>query len=201
MKRPAIAGAIWAALCLVPMSTLAEPAGGAFGSRLAEAALARTRHAVAYDGSYQRLDYPGGDVAPDRGVCTDVIIRSYRALGVDLQKHVHESMRAEFSRYPNRWGLTRPDRNIDHRRVPNLRTFFRLNGEAMEPSHDPGDYRPGDLVTWELGGSLPHIGIVANERSPDGERPLVVHNVGEGPKLEDVLFAYAMTGHYRYRDD
>ena len=169
-----------------------------FGVRLAAAALERTRHAVVYDGSYQRLDYPGGDVAPDRGVCTDVVIRAYRALGIDLQRRVHESMRAEFDRYPTKWGLTRPDRNIDHRRVPNLRTFFRLKGRALVPGHDAAAFRPGDLVTWDLGGDLPHIGIVANARSADGGRPLIVHNIGAGPKLEDVLFDYTLTGHYRY---
>ena len=175
----------------------ADPADG-FGLRLAAAAIERTRHQVVYDGRYVALEYPGGDVAPDRGVCTDVVIRSYRALGIDLQVLVHESMKAGFDAYPKRWGHTRPDPHIDHRRVPNLRVFFAQQGESFEPSRNPADYAPGDLVTWMLGSDLPHIGIVVDRRTAGG-RPLVVHNIGEGPKLEDVLFAYPLSGHYRFR--
>lgn len=166
--------------------------------RLVEAALARTLHRVRYDGRYRRIDYPGGDVPDGIGVCTDVVIRSYRALGVDLQKAVHEDMASGFSSYPRLWGLDRPDPNIDHRRVPNLREFFRRQGAALEVSRDPARYQPGDLVTWVLRGNLPHIGIVTDRRSADGRRPLIVHNIGAGPELEDMLLSFPITGHYRY---
>jgi uncharacterized protein YijF (DUF1287 family) len=157
-----------------------------------------TTHTVRYDGSYQRIAYPGGDVPDQVGVCTDVVIRSYRALGIDLQQRVHEDMSREFSVYPAHWGLTRPDPNIDHRRVPNLQVFFERHGESLPISATPDSYQPGDLVTWMLPGNLPHIGIVVNQRSEDGARPLIVHNIGAGPELEDVLFDFPITGHYRY---
>lgn len=165
---------------------------------LLSAALAQTEQRVTYDGSYRRIAYPGGDVPAHIGVCTDVIIRAYRAIGVDLQQRVHEDMRRAFHAYPKQWGLTRPDPNIDHRRVPNLQTYLRRQGAALPPSADPNVYRPGDLVTWMLPGNLPHIGIVTDRRSADGKRPLIVHNIGQGPKLEDMLFAYSITGHYRF---
>ena len=176
----------------------AEPAGPGFEERLVAAALERTRHAVRYDGSYHRIAYPGGDVPAHTGVCTDVVVRAYRALGIDLQVKVHEDMRRAFDAYPGLWGLSRPDPNIDHRRVPNLQAFFRRHGEALPVSTDAGAYAPGDLVTWRLPRNLPHIGIVVDRRSRDGERPLIVHNVGAGPVLEDALFTYPITGHYRY---
>ncbi|MCP5373453.1 MAG: DUF1287 domain-containing protein [Hyphomicrobiales bacterium] len=176
----------------------ASPAWAGFGDRLAAAALERTRHAVVYDGRYRRIAYPGGDVDPGRGVCTDVVVRAYRALGIDLQRRVHEDMAAHFGAYPALWGLTRPDPNIDHRRVPNLGVFFARHGRALGPSSDPSVYRPGDIVTWRLPGNLPHVGIVAAARTADGRRPLVVHNIGAGPRLEDALFAHPVTGHYRY---
>ncbi|WP_227010780.1 DUF1287 domain-containing protein [Pelagibius marinus] len=183
----------------------ARPAAAALTSqmlaaRLNAAALARTRARVVYDPAYVRLAYPGGDVPADRGVCADVVIRSYRALGIDLQQLVHEDMRAAFDAYPRHWGLSRPDRNIDHRRVPNLETFLQRQGAALPASDDPADYRPGDLVAWNLRGSsgfLPHIGIVTDQRGITG-RPKVVHNIGAGPRLEDVLFNWSMTGHYRW---
>jgi hypothetical protein len=163
-----------------------------------EAAIERTKHRVIYDGSYRAIDYPGGDVPDSIGVCTDLIVRAYRAIGVDLQKKIHEDMTAAFDRYPNIWGLSRPDRNIDHRRVMNLETFFRRHGEVLSVTSDPGDYGAGDLVIWMLPCNLPHIGIVTHQRSPDGERPLIVHNIGRGPVVEDMLFDYEITGHYRY---
>jgi len=167
--------------------------------RFVAAALERTRHRVTYNGAYRRIPYPGGDVPANTGVCTDVVIRAYRAgLGVDLQKRVHEDMRRAFARYPRTWGLSHPDPNIDHRRVPNLQVFLTRHGRGLPVSRDPGDYRPGDLVTWMVGGTLPHIGIVTDRRSADGERPLIVHNIGRGPKLEDMLFDFPITGHYRY---
>ncbi len=165
---------------------------------LVAAAVERTQHAVRYDGSYRSIAYPGGDVPEHIGVCTDLIIRSYRVLGIDLQQRVHEDMRADFVAYPTIWGLTRPDPNIDHRRVPNLQRYFQRQGAALPISDDGADYQPGDLVTWMLPGNLPHIGIVSGQRSTDGQRPLIVHNIGAGPKLEDMLFDYPITGRYRY---
>ncbi len=189
---------------LIPLLCLAVigPAAGAdrkpFAERLVEAALSRLKHFVIYDGSYKKIKYPMGDVDPSRGVCTDVVIRSYRRVGIDLQKEVHLDMRANFARYPKIWGLKKPDPNIDHRRVPNLRVFFARQGTRLPVTNDPADYRPGDLVTWRLDNGLPHIGIVVNRKSPDGKRPMVVHNIGLGPVLEDMLFDYKITGHYRY---
>ncbi|QPJ63081.1 MAG: DUF1287 domain-containing protein [Candidatus Nitronauta litoralis] len=168
--------------------------------RLVAAALERTRHTVAYDGRYVSIKYPGGDVPKDIGVCSDVVIRSFRKLGIDLQQKIHEDMVKHFELYPSFWGLKAPDSNIDHRRVPNLRIFFKRHGVELPETRRGGDYKPGDLVTWNLkkSGHLPHIGIVTDQKSRDGMRPLIVHNIGEGPKLEDVLFDFKITGHYRY---
>ncbi|MDP9195697.1 MAG: DUF1287 domain-containing protein [Pseudomonadota bacterium] len=176
-------------------------AGESPPSRLVKAALEQTRQNVRYDGRYFVMGYPGGDVPAHLGVCTDVVIRGYRALGIDLQKLVHEDMKAHFGLYPKNWGLKRPDTNIDHRRVPNLQVFFKRFGKALPVSQDPVVYRSGDLVTWNLrrdGGDLSHIGIVTDRRSAEGKRPLIVHNIGPGPRLEDMLFDYKITGHYRY---
>lgn len=151
---------------------------------------------VRYDPAYEQLSYPGGDVPMDRGVCTDVVIRALRCLGLDLQKAVHEDMAAHFSAYPKLWGLKRPDKNIDHRRVPNLRTFFTRKGWSLPVTHNPADYRPGDLVTCLVGGNLPHIFIVSDARTRDGE-PLIIHNIGAGTQEEEGLFEFELTGHYR----
>jgi uncharacterized protein len=171
-----------------------------FLKKLVAAAEERTHHTVRYDPAYVRIPYPGGDVPGDRGVCTDEVIRSYRTVGVDLQKEVHEDMERNFSAYPQqrRWLLSHTDTNIDHRRVPNLMVFFSRKGETLAITDDPADYLPGDLVTWDLGGEVPHIGIVVGEKSTVGGRHLIVHNIGQGPKREDVLFAWKITGHYRY---
>ena len=169
-----------------------------FGNSVSDAAIERTHHQVTYDPTYVRLAFPMGDVAPDRGVCTDVVIRAYRKLGIDLQERVHNDMKSAFDQYPNMWGLQRADPNIDHRRVPNLQRFFERHGSTFGPSHNVRRFRPGDIVTWTVGGNRPHIGIVTERRSRDRRRPLIVHNIGSGPKLEDVLFSYPMTGHYRY---
>ena len=189
--------AVVIAMLVGPFPASAQEVGG-FAEGLVRAAVERTKHRVRYDGSYRRIDYPGGDVPDHVGVCTDVVIRSFRRVGVDLQRTVHEDMRANFGRYPDHWGLRRPDRNIDHRRVPNLQTFFSRHGTSLAVSDDPADYLPGDLVTWMLPRNLPHIGIVIDRRSADGKRPLIVHNIGAGPKAEDGLFDYPITGHYRY---
>ncbi|UQA51061.1 DUF1287 domain-containing protein [Vibrio sp. ED002] len=167
---------------------------------LAEAAKERTQYDITYDGSYYQIGYPNGDVASDIGVCTDVIIRSYRKLGVDLQVLVHEDMRDNFSAYPSKriWGLTRTDRNIDHRRVPNLQMFFQRHGVEIPISNDGHNFKSGDVVTWMLPGNLPHIGIVADDLSTDKRRPLIVHNIGGGVVLEDMLFDYLIIGHYRF---
>ena len=165
---------------------------------LVEAAQDRLKVSVRYDGAYVRLDYPGGDVPPDTGVCTDVIIRSYRAaFGFDFQKAVHEDMRANFSAYPKIWGLKRADKNIDHRRVPNLETYLKREGTELPVSKSAADYKAGDIVTWRLGGRLPHIGIVSDKKSREGT-PLIIHNVGAGPQEEDVLFIYELHRHYRF---
>jgi uncharacterized protein len=177
---------------------LASASAESFHTRLILAAKEQTLKPVTYDGSYVRIAYPNGDVPADRGVCTDVLIRAYRRVGIDLQSEVHEDMKAAFDAYPRRWGLSRPDSNIDHRRVPNLQVFFRRKGIAFAVSEKSDDYRPGDIVTWMLPGNLPHIGLVTDERSPDGSRPLIVHNIGRGPGTEDMLFDYVITGHYRY---
>jgi uncharacterized protein YijF (DUF1287 family) len=188
------------ALVLAALPASADPGRGpdGFGERLVAAAHERTQHAVRYDGSYRRIPYPGGDVPAHVGVCTDEIVRIYRAMGIDLQRDVHEEMRAHFGAFPKHWGLRAPDPNIDHRRVPNLATLFARRGVVLPVTDRPDDYRPADLVTWLLPGNLPHIGILVDRRSGDGLRPLVVHNIGRGPRLEDTLFAYPITGHYRY---
>lgn len=178
-----------------------EPPDAAYGVSLAAAAFEQTRIPTVYDPSYVRIAYPGGDVAPGRGVCADVVVRAYRALGTDLQVLVHRDMARAFDAYPRRWGLARPDPNIDHRRVPNLETFFRRHGAALAAGNDPAAYRPGDLVAWMVAGSRPHIGIVSNFSSADGERPLVIHDIGLGPQLEDALFAFPVVGHYRFRPE
>jgi uncharacterized protein YijF (DUF1287 family) len=159
----------------------------------AKAQVGRTR---GYDSSYRSIPYPGGDVPIEAGVCTDVIIRAFRQAGIDLQLLVHEDMKTHFAEYPRQWGLRRPDSNIDHRRVPNLQTFFRRQGRALPVTRKGPDYQPGDVVTWNLSSGVPHIGLVSDVRKAD--RYLVVHNIGSGAQMEDVLFAYQLTGHYRW---
>lgn len=167
---------------------------------LSNAALSLTKQNVSYDPSYFSIDYPNGDVPSDKGVCTDVIIRAYRKLDVDLQKKVHEDMKANFSLYPQNWGLRNTDKNIDHRRVPNLMTFFKRKGAEKPITANVKDYLPGDIVCWSLGGGLTHIGIVVNKKDSNGKRNLIVHNIGAGQVLEDCLFKYKIIGHYRYKN-
>jgi len=170
---------------------------------LVKAARDRLKASVVYDGRYVGLDYPGGDVPATMGVCTDVVIRSYRkAHGFDLQKAVHEDIKANFSKYPTTWGHQRPDKNIDHRRVPNLEVWFTRAGHAVPLTHSATDYRPGDIVSWRLDGrsgedGLPHIGIVSDRRGRDGT-PLIIHNIGRGPEESNMLFDHTITGHFRY---
>lgn len=189
------------ACCVSAQTTTAhQEARRGFTRRLVAAAIERTHHSVRYISEYVRIPYPDGDVPADTGVCTDEIIRSYRAVGVDLQKEVHEDMVRNFSAYPNqqRWHLSHPDSNIDHRRVPNLMVFFTRNGESLPITNRASDYSPGDLVTWDLGGNVPHIGMVVDQKSGWTGRYMIVHNIGQGPKMEDVLFDWKITGHYRY---
>lgn len=197
---------VFLALLLILLPALAQQpavvsaAHQQFLQGLVEAAIQRTHVTVRYDASYVRIPYPNGDVPAETGVCTDEIIRAYRAVGVDLQKEVHEDMLRNFSAYPNqrRWLLAHTDTNIDHRRVPNLMTFFSRKGESLPVSGRSEDYSAGDLVTWDLGGNVPHIGIVVNRKAERTQRYLVVHNIGRGPQMEDVLFNWKITGHYRY---
>ncbi|MDL5366881.1 DUF1287 domain-containing protein [Xanthomonas sp. NCPPB 2654] len=154
-----------------------------------------------YDPKYYTMAYPGGDVANDRGVCTDVVIRAYRHLGIDFQQLIHEDMRRDFSAYPQLWGSQSTDRNIDHRRVPNIERFLTRKGASLPISDRAVDYRPGDLVTWRLAGGLPHIGIVSDRHAPSSDRLLILHNIGAGTAEDDVLFSYPIVGHFRYYPD
>jgi uncharacterized protein YijF (DUF1287 family) len=171
-----------------------------FANKLSDAALTLTQQNVTYDPTYFVIDYPNGDVPSNKGVCTDVVIRAYRQLSIDLQKQVHEDIRAHFKEYPHKWGLKKPDKNIDHRRVPNLMTFFARHGQVKKISDKPEDYQPGDIVCWNLGGEITHIGLVVNKKSSDGKRYLIVHNIGAGQVLADCLFDYKIIGHYSYKN-
>jgi uncharacterized protein YijF (DUF1287 family) len=164
---------------------------------VANAAETRLQKKVIYDPSYYSIPYPNGDIPPNKGVCTDVIIRSYRELGIDLQKLVHEDISANFIKYPKIWRLTMPDKNIDHRRVPNLMTFFERHGASLPITKSPETYKPGHIVTWDLGRGTTHIGIVSNKVSSNGTF-MIIHNIGSGPVLEDTLFNWEIIGHYNY---
>jgi len=169
------------------------------GTKIADAARSRVGVTTSYDPAYVGLKYPGGDVAEDRGVCTDVVVRALRkGISQDLQKLVHEDMRSNFAHYPKIWGLTKTDRNIDHRRVPNLQTYFKRRGLSLAVTKEPDDYQPGDLVTCTVPPHRPHIMIVSNRKSDDGQ-PLVIHNIGRGTREEDRLFDFPITGHYRWK--
>jgi len=159
---------------------------------LVEAAKKIINPSIVYDPAYIRIKYPMGDVDPKTGVCTDVVIRAYRIIGIDLQKEVHEDMKANFGKYPKKWGMSKPDPNIDHRRVPNLMTFFSRKGKVLKITDNPLDYKPGDIVSWDLGGGILHIGIVLNNDES------VVHNIGYGQVAEDCLFCWKIIGHYSY---
>ena len=177
---------------------IAQTATSISGADLAAAASAQIGVTTVYDPAYVPLKYPGGDVPTERGVCCDVVIRALRKHGIDLQKLVHEDMKANFAAYPNNWGLKTTDKNIDHRRVPNLMKFLTRNGKALPVSENDADYRTGDIVTWMLPGNLPHIGIIAEEKVPGTGRPAVIHNIGNGAQREDVLRTFKITGHYRW---
>jgi uncharacterized protein YijF (DUF1287 family) len=153
---------------------------------------------TSYDPAYRKLDYPNGDVPKETGVCSDVIVRALREQGIDLQKEVHEDMRANFRAYPQKWGLKQPDRNIDHRRVPNLMTYFERKGYALTEAERAEQFAAGDIVAWDLGGGITHIGIVSDQRTQKNV-PLVIHNIGRGTKQEDILFRFRIIGHYRLK--
>lgn len=167
-------------------------------AKLVNSVYEQTKITRSYDPAYVKLAYPNGDVDNRTGVCTDVVIRAFRAQGVDLQKQVHEDMSRAFKTYPKKWGLRTPDPNIDHRRVPNLMTYFDRQGKSLNLTENPDNYKSGDLVVWELPSGQEHIGVVLAERSKDELRPLIGHNVGAGANVEDVLFAWPIRGHYRY---
>lgn len=186
-------------LLILAASLCGQSGEDLFGERLASAALLLTGQEVAYDPAYYVINYPNGDVPDNRGVCTDVVIRAYRLLGIDLQREVHEDMVAHFELYPANWGLSRPDSNIDHRRVPNLMRYFERFGTVKTITNSAADYLPGDIVCWNLGGAVTHIGIIITNRSADGSRPLVVHNIGSGQVEEDCLFDFRIIGHYIYQ--
>lgn len=182
-------------LCLFATPAFADGAKSALA--LVAAARAQIGVTLIYDPSYRQIAYPMGDVAVERGVCSDVVIRAFRAIGIDLQQELHRDMKRHFAAYPKSWGLSAPDPNIDHRRVPNLATWFTRQGDAVAAGDDPAAYLPGDIVAWALGSGRPHIGIVSDRRSEDGARPLVIHNIGWGAREEDALFEYRITGHFR----
>ncbi len=168
-------------------------------SKLSDATISIINNRIVYDPAYVKITYPNGDVPAGTGVCTDVVIRAYRKFGTDLQKEVHEDMKANFGLYPKNWGRRTPDTNIDHRRVPNLMVFFGRKGVKKPLTKKPEDYQPGDIVCWDLNGRQLHIGLVVNRKSADGKRYLIVHNIGSGQVLEDVLFAWKIIGHYTYK--
>lgn len=198
-RRAALQFGLWCAAMPAAMAAKRSVAAD-WPTRLVDAARRQIGVTTVYDPAYTRITYPGGDVAQDRGVCTDVVIRAYRlAFRLDLQKLVHEDMLADFAAYPKAWGLKSTDTNIDHRRVPNLAVFFERRGASLPVSEDPADYQPGDLVTQMLPGNLTHIAIVSTNRSAEApERPLVVHNIGQGAREEDTLYVFRQTGHFRF---
>ncbi len=170
-------------------------------NKFLKAALCRTKLSISYDPAYFEIPYPMGDIPPSKGVCSDVIIRSYRDIGIDLQRLVIEDMKLNYQSYPKNWGLEQPDPNIDHRRVPNLKNFFTRNGKSLTISQDPNHYKVGDIVTWELSHGAPHIGIVVPSALEEDNKLWIVHNAGLGPRWEDALFNYQITGHFRYSVD
>ncbi len=198
MNNYTIMKTLWLKTLFVLISTSLASGQDGFYKMLADSTLVLTNQKVIYDPSYFSIDYPNGDVPSDKGVCTDVIIRAYRKLGIDLQKEVHEDMKANFADYPQNWGLDKPDKNIDHRRVPNLMKYFSRHGIIQKISDKPEDYKPGSIVCWNLGGGRTHIGIVSNKKTKDAKRYLIVHNIGSGQVLEDCLFSFEIIGHYKY---
>lgn len=188
---------VLALLCLYSSLTSAQTSDAL---KITSAARSQIGVTTAYDPAYSRIAYPMGDVPLERGVCSDVVIRAYRKAGIDFQLLVHQDMRTHFSAYPKIWGLKRPDSNIDHRRVPNLEVFFKRQGKALNLPQVSESYKPGDIVSWRLDNGLAHIGIISDRKSLFGSRPLVIHNIGQGTREEDVLFSWKIVGHYRWFD-
>lgn len=166
--------------------------------QMLDGAIAQAGVTTSYDPAYVALDYPGGDVSEKTGVCSDVVVRAFRKAGIDLQKEIHEDMAAARADYPTKWGAINPDSNIDHRRVLNLMAYFRRHGKSLPVSYDAADYQPGDIVAWDLTTGIDHIGIVTNMWSDSEDRYLIVHNIGAGTRVEDVLFDWTIKGHYRF---
>jgi uncharacterized protein len=195
IDRRALLGAL-ASLPLLPSVSLAQQSRSP--AALISAARKQIGVTITYDPAYSRLAFPGGDVPRNKGVCTDVVIRAFRdAFGLDLQALVNADMKRAFSAYPKRWGLKSTDRNIDHRRVPNLETFLTRQGARLSIASDVSSWRPGDVMTCLVSGNLPHIGIVSDRKTLTG-RPLVIHNIGRGTQEEDILFAFKLMGHFRW---
>lgn len=184
-------------ICLIFCFNYIEAQNDTVQLTLSDCALELIKQKVTYDPRYFSIPYPNGDIPSNKGVCTDVIIRAYREIGVDLQKEVHQDMKSNFNLYPKIWGLKTTDKNIDHRRVPNLMLYFKRKGAEKSITTNPKDYIPGDVVCWNLGGAITHIGIVVDKKSNDGKRYLIVHNIGAGQVLEDCLFDFKIIGHYR----
>ena len=189
--------ALFAVLALLPEAD-GEQASSR-GQRIAAAARQQIGVTRSYDPGYVALDYPGGDVPVHTGVCSDVVVRAFRRVGIDLQKAVHEDMRENFRAYPQKWGLTKPDRNIDHRRVPNLMRYFERHQVAVNEKLKPSEtYQPGDVVVWDIGNGVLHVGIVSDGKFRGV--PLIIHNIGSGAKEEDMLFKFTVIGHYRLKN-
>lgn len=166
--------------------------------QMLDGAIAQAGVTTGYDPAYVALEYPGGDVPEKTGVCSDVVVRAFRKAGIDLQKEVHEDMKTARSEYPTKWGAVGPDKNIDHRRVLNLMTYFTRQGKSLPIGNNAGEYLPGDIIAWELSNGVDHIGIVTNMQSSSADRYLIVHNIGAGTRIEDVMFAWTIKGHYRF---
>jgi len=186
---------------VIPPSSVAKPLPPNASPQLkqfVDAAIEQSKVTTGYDPSYVKLDYPNGDVSSDTGVCSDVVVRAFRKAGIDLQKEVHEDMTRAWSEYPKKWGARGTDSNIDHRRVLNLMTYFDRQGKSLRVTNDRADYLPGDVVAWDLSDGNEHIGILTNLSSEADQHYLIVHNVGAGARVEDVLLAWKIVGHYRY---
>jgi uncharacterized protein len=196
--KPSAFRLLLSALLLFSSALAQQPPASSNAKTITKAALSQIGKTLYYNPAYATLAYPNGDVPLERGVCTDVVIRAFRAVGVDLQRLVHEDMRRAFTLYPKLWGLSRPDRNIDHRRVANLEVFLTRRGKKIALSKRGLDYRAGDVVTWTLPSGRLHIGVVTDKLDSSGQRPLVVHNVGAGAQLEDILFVYTLRMRFRY---
>ena len=185
-------------LLILSFFTLTQTNEKEFYQKLSKAAIELTKQRVTYNPEYFKISYPKGDVPQQFGVCTDVVIRAYRLMGIDLQKLVHQDMEKNFNRYPQNWGLKAPDSNIDHRRVPNLMVFFKRFGKELPMSTNAKDYLPGDIVCWKVGTAYLHIGLLVDFYDKDNATPYAVHNIGAGQVMENMLFKYKIIGHYRY---